>query len=218
LILFIVHTHIICASSCSYAQQKIKKGREGGAQYCHKYIYIYIYIYICIYIYMYTYIYIYAKPCIYVYVYINIHMYAKPWKNLLLHNSMCSVSRYSFPRRLYIYTYIFIYDQTQLSAWGVWGAAIHVRYYVRFYVREYTVRLCGRSVAQFGAVRCCKMCCSVLQSVFRAMGWLRLVGCLKIYVSLQNIGLFCRSLLQKRPIFLSILLIVATPYTICLTH
>ena len=44
------------------------------------------------------------------------------------------------------------------------------------------------------------------------MGWLRLVGCLKIYVSLQNIGLFCRSLLQKRPIFLSILLIVATPY------
>jgi len=43
------------------------------------------------------------------------------------------------------------------------------------------------------------------------MGWLRLVGCLKIYVSLQNIGLFCRSLLQKRPIFLSILLIVATP-------
>ena len=46
------------------------------------------------------------------------------------------------------------------------------------------------------------------------MGWLRLVGCLKIYVSLQNIGLFCRSLLQKRPIFLSILLIVATPYWI----
>ena len=46
------------------------------------------------------------------------------------------------------------------------------------------------------------------------MGWLRCVGCLKIYVSLQNIGLFCRSLLQKRPIFLSILLIVATPYLI----
>ena len=36
---------------------------------------------------------------------------------------------------------------------------------------------------------------------------------LKIYVSLQNIGLFCRSLLQKRRIFLSILLIVATPYS-----
>ena len=29
---------------------------------------------------------------------------------------------------------------------------------------------------------------------------------------MQNTGLFCRALLQKRPIFLSILLIVATPY------
>jgi len=38
------------------------------------------------------------------------------------------------------------------------------------------------------------------------MGWLRWVGCLKIQVSLQNTGLFCRALLQKRPIFLSILL------------
>ena len=47
-----------------------------------------------------------------------------------------------------------------------------------------------------------------------AMGWLRLVGCLKIQVSLQNTGLFCRALLQKRPIFLSILLIVATPYVV----
>ena len=34
------------------------------------------------------------------------------------------------------------------------------------------------------------------------MGWLRWVGCLKIQVSLQNTGLFCRALLQKRPIFL----------------
>jgi len=52
--------------------------------------------------------------------------------------------------------------------------------------------------------------------VSRDMGWLRLVGCLKIQVSLQNTGLFCRALLQKRPIILSILLIAATPYqTFC---
>ena len=44
------------------------------------------------------------------------------------------------------------------------------------------------------------------------MGWLRLVGSLKLYVSLENIGLFCRALLQKRPIILRSLLIVATPY------
>ena len=43
------------------------------------------------------------------------------------------------------------------------------------------------------------------------MGWLPFIGCLKIQVSLQNIGLFCRALLQKRPIFLSILLMEATP-------
>ena len=33
-------------------------------------------------------------------------------------------------------------------------------------------------------------------SIFVYMGWLRLIGCFKIYVSLQNIGLFCRALLH----------------------
>jgi len=51
-----------------------------------------------------------------------------------------------------------------------------------------------------------------------AMGWLRLVGCLKIQVSLQNTGLFGRALLQKRPIVLSILLIVATPNQTSQSH
>jgi len=51
-------------------------------------------------------------------------------------------------------------------------------------------------------------------SLLPRMGWLRWVGCFKIQVSLQNTGLFCRAFLQKRPIFLSILLIVATPYQI----
>ena len=37
--------------------------------------------------------------------------------------------------------------------------------------------------------------------LYHGMGWLRWVGCLKIQVSLQNTGLFCRALLQKRPIF-----------------
>jgi len=38
----------------------------------------------------------------------------------------------------------------------------------------------------------------------------RLVGFLKLHVSLENVGLFCRALLQKRPIILRSLLIVAT--------
>jgi len=45
-----------------------------------------------------------------------------------------------------------------------------------------------------------------------AIGWLRLVGSIKLQVSFAECCLFCRALLQKRPIILSILLIKATPY------
>ena len=44
------------------------------------------------------------------------------------------------------------------------------------------------------------------------MEWLRLVGSLKLYVSFAEYRLFYRALLQKRPIILRSLLIVATPY------
>jgi len=44
------------------------------------------------------------------------------------------------------------------------------------------------------------------------MGWLRSVGCLKLQVSFPEYRLFCRALLQKKPIILRSLLIVATPY------
>ena len=44
------------------------------------------------------------------------------------------------------------------------------------------------------------------------MGWLRLVGSLKIQVYFAEDSLFYRALLQKRPVILRSLLIVATPY------
>jgi len=44
------------------------------------------------------------------------------------------------------------------------------------------------------------------------MGWLRLVGSLKSQVSFAEYFLFYRALLQKRPIILRSLRIVATPY------
>jgi len=44
------------------------------------------------------------------------------------------------------------------------------------------------------------------------MGWLPLVGSIKIYVSFAEYRLFYRALLQKRPLILRSLLIVATPY------
>jgi len=43
------------------------------------------------------------------------------------------------------------------------------------------------------------------------MGWLRLVGSLKLKVSFAEHRLFYRALLQKRPIILKSLLIEATP-------
>ena len=49
------------------------------------------------------------------------------------------------------------------------------------------------------------------------MGWLRIVESINLYVSFAEYWLFCRALLQKRPIILSILLTKATPQpTLCL--
>ena len=50
------------------------------------------------------------------------------------------------------------------------------------------------------------------------MGWLRWVGSIKLQVSFAEYHLFYRALLQKRPIILRSLLIVATPYLYSLTH
>ena len=44
------------------------------------------------------------------------------------------------------------------------------------------------------------------------MGWHQLVDSLKLQVSFAEYSLFYRDLLQKRPIILRSLLIVATPY------
>jgi len=44
-----------------------------------------------------------------------------------------------------------------------------------------------------------------------AIGWLRLVGSLKLQVSFAEYSLFYRAFLQKRPIISRSLLIVATP-------
>jgi len=46
------------------------------------------------------------------------------------------------------------------------------------------------------------------------MGWLRLVGSLKSWVSFAEYRLFCRALLQKRPVISRSLRIEASPYTI----
>ena len=49
------------------------------------------------------------------------------------------------------------------------------------------------------------------QNTHTAMGWLRLVGSLKLYVSFAEYRLFYRAFLQKRPMIIRSLLVVATP-------
>jgi len=51
-------------------------------------------------------------------------------------------------------------------------------------------------------------------SAYTCMGWLRLVGSLKLQVSFAEYRLFYRSLLQKRPTLLRSLQVAATPYAL----
>ena len=57
-----------------------------------------------------------------------------------------------------------------------------------------------------------------IQLNFLVMGWLRLVGALKLQVSIGEYILYYRALLEKRPIILRSLLIVATPYLSPVIH
>jgi len=71
-------------------------------------------------------------------------------------------------------------------------------------------------------LQCVAVCCNVLHytetlwntpqhTATNDMGWLRLVGSLKVQVSFAEYSFFHRDLLQKRPEILRSLLIVATP-------
>jgi len=68
-------------------------------------------------------------------------------------------------------------------------------------------------------LQCVAVCCSVLQCVAVCcrwcshMGWLQLVGSLKLKVSFAKEPYKTDDILQKRPTILRSLLIVATPYT-----
>jgi len=57
-----------------------------------------------------------------------------------------------------------------------------------------------------------QLCCDHSGQHSCTMRWLRLVGSIKLQVSFAEYSLFYRALLRKRPVILSILLTVATPY------
>jgi len=72
-----------------------------------------------------------------------------------------------------------------------------------------------RSLLQKSPIKETIIC--VLETWLSNMGWLRLVGSLKLHVSFAEYRLFYRALLQKRPIILRSLLIEDTPYQHSLT-
>jgi len=89
--------------------------------------------------------------------------------------------------------------------------------FVRSVLAEGVARWCWPLIlCPLPLASCLLLLGSCLTCLLPHMGWLRLVGSLKLYVSLKNIGLFCRALLQKRPIILRSLLAKATPYASCL--
>ena len=84
---------------------------------------------------------------------------------------------------------------------------IWVRVYLFVWVRVYNgLWVSGHGIVTYVCVRVYVRTCAM------AMGWLGLVGSLKLQVCFAEYRLFYVALLQKRSITLRILLIVATPH------
>ena len=107
----------------------------------------------------------------------------------------------TFQRRIYVYK-----------------ENIHVCIYVHTpYVCIYMFRYCRHTTFQrihmyAQRIFTCEYMYTHHMCAYIDMGWLRLVGSLKLQVSFAEYRLFYRALLQKRPMILRSLLIEATPY------
>jgi len=101
-----------------------------------------------------------------------------------------------------IYVYISIYLD-------FWYTYLHV--YTRIQYSPCIVDVDTWSRCIDISVKSIQICMVEVDSTDIYMGWLQLVGSLKSKVSFAEYRLFYRPLLQKRPIILRSLLIVATP-------
>jgi len=91
----------------------------------------------------------------------------------------------------------------------------HARTATHYNTLQHTATHCN--TLQHTATHCNTLQCAThdIAQVFMCdVGWLWLVGSFKLYVSFAGFRLFYRALLQKRPILLRSLLIVATPYRV----
>jgi len=117
-----------------------------------------------------------------------------------------------------IYTWINVYEY--MYAFCAVHVCIYVYMYICIYVYMYIrihpamciyvyMYICMHQVMCIYFDVCIGAC---KNHVFVPMGWLQLVGSIKLQVFCAEYCLFYRALLQMRPIILSILLTEATPY------
>jgi len=121
--------------------------------------------------------------------------------------SQISCTRRNTSLLKYVMYYICWYARCCVT-WNVFGFPAHVA--TRHCWNAYCIVCVGTHVVVWRKIYLTFLHTS--QRVTFYMGWLRWVGSLKLQVSFAEYHLFYRALLQKRPIILRSLLIVATLY------
>jgi len=156
----------------------------------------------------------------------NMYIYTHSSKVLMLGskcNIMCVNAYNCIYMYIYVYTciiYIYMYIYICIHIYIYIYVYIYIHIYAYMHECKYTyMRICIYTHTHLQSTdvfspRAISFSYSIYTSVYTSytMGWLRLVGSLKSYVSFAEYRLFDRALLQKRPIILRSLLIVATPY------
>jgi len=136
-----------------------------------------------------SYLYVYIYMYTYIYVYVHTHIY--------IHINICI--------RMYLHLYLYLYLY----------ACLHVFISILSFAQE----LCIHGVIFFCEISDTEVRIEVIVDVnITAMVWLRFVGSFKLHVSFAKEPYKRDDILQKTPILLRSLLIIATPYDIPQTH
>jgi len=131
----------------------------------------------------------------------------------LWHDSLIclSVSVIHIYIHIYIYTYMpshcRVRDMTHAYLWHDWMRTCDTTHW---YIWQFSLT-CVWHVSVVYVWHDWSMWVTRLTCIWLNMGWLRLVGSLKLQVSFAEYRLFYRARLQKRPIIWRSLLLVATP-------
>jgi len=152
--------------------------------------------------------------CINTYIHTFIHTYIHAYTNAYLHTNI-HMNVHTF-LHTYIHTYIQMYLPTYIHTYL--PTYIHTYIHTNIHTNKHTylhtrVRTCHY-------LHCAWISLSRRPKYvyIHTMGWIRLVGTLKVQVSIAEYKPFYRALLQKKPIILRSLRIVATPYTILIHY